>query len=127
MLAGFIYASRHSIWDPEPRCVNCGQLYLILNPPDAFEERRFYEILVCPHCTNAATRVHGRISRFAICPRCNQRTLETPVRRLPPTRLAPVAVEVSEHCHVCAFEEEYRIPDHKRPQRQGKVLPFRPR
>lgn len=112
-----------------PTCPTCEADYLILEPPDEGGVRRTYDVLVCPECTNAITRVQGTKSRFAWCPACRQRTLETPVRRLPPAPLRPLAVEVEEQCHVCGFRATIELPDGPlelpQPALPDNVIPFR--
>lgn len=108
------------------RCPSCDvNLVELPSLDDEGEERRTYDVLVCPHCTNTSTRVLGTRSRFAWCPQCRNRTLETPVVRLPPTPTAPIAVQVDERCHVCGFTDTRVLPEQQgwSPQK-GKVIPF---
>lgn len=83
-----------------------------------------YEVLACPTCTNAITLVHGNRARYAWCPECRQRTLETPCIRLPDAGGKP-RVDVHEHCHLCghAAIREVGEPGDK-PLRRGIVLAF---
>ncbi|MCA9568907.1 MAG: hypothetical protein KC656_13755 [Myxococcales bacterium] len=83
-----------------------------------------YDILICPHCANTVTRVHGMNSRFAACPACRQRTLETRVQRLPPTPETPIGVAVDELCHVCGHQDHVVLPPEGVPAGKGKVIPF---
>lgn len=102
--------SRTGPFGSTPSCPTCEVPFLVLDVP-AEPERRTYDVLVCPECTNSVTRVLGARSRFAWCPACRQRTLETPVHRLPPTPERPLAVEVEEHCHVCGYRDLVELPD----------------
>ncbi|MEZ4316530.1 MAG: hypothetical protein R3F61_03470 [Myxococcota bacterium] len=132
MMVGFTLYSRTSPFERTPRCPNCHIPYLELVDPDRIGSnrggpRRTYDVLACPQCTNTTTRVYGTPSRFAYCPSCNQRTLETPARRLAPTLEAPLAVEVEERCHVCGYAHHLVLPpQHESPASagRGKVIPF---
>ncbi len=108
MLVGFLLYTRTSPFERTARCPNCEVAYLEL--VEAGEPARSYAVLACPQCTNTSTRVHGSPSRFAYCPSCRQRTLETPTRRLPPDIDAPLAVEVEERCHVCGHHDVLVLP-----------------
>lgn len=84
-----------------------------------------YEVLVCPRCTNALTNVHGARSRYAFCPECRQRTLETPCIRLPDTADGRRRVEVHENCHLCDHGAVREVADPSNtPARRGQVLQF---
>ncbi|MCB9678878.1 MAG: hypothetical protein H6737_27500 [Alphaproteobacteria bacterium] len=126
MLVALLLYTRTSPFQRTPLCPNCQIPYLkLVDPPDS-PERRSYEVLACPQCTNTTTRVHGSPSRFAYCPSCNQRTLETPARRLPPTLEAPLSVEIDERCHVCGHEHVVILPPpfHTPVVMRGRVIPF---
>lgn len=84
-----------------------------------------YEVLVCPRCTNAVTNVHGARSRYAYCPECRQRTLETPCIRLPDSSDARRRVEVHEACHLCGHLAMREVADPPvGPQKRGQVIQF---
>lgn len=97
---------------------------------------RSYDVLACPTCTNTLTLVHGTRSRFAYCPACQQRTLETPCIRLAPEPDDPLppgtlCIEVRERCHLCEHAEDTLICietdltiEEEDPPRQGQVIPF---
>jgi hypothetical protein len=111
MFVGFMLYTRTSPFDRPARCPNCEVPYIELAPPaDDSGSQRTYAVLACPQCTNTSTRVHGTPSRFAYCPSCRQRTLETPTRRLPPDLDAPLAVEVEERCHLCGHHDAVVLP-----------------
>jgi uncharacterized protein YbaR (Trm112 family) len=85
-----------------------------------------YEVLACPLCTNALTLVHGTRTRYAYCPECRQRTLETPCIRLPDSDDGAHRVEIHEHCHLCGYMAVREASDPPRaPEKRGQVLPFR--
>lgn len=88
-----------------------------------------YEVLACPRCSNAITLVHGVRHRFAHCPDCHQRTLETPCIRLPDGPDGQRRVEVHESCHLCAHQAVRELSDGpwESPTKRGLVLPFRPK
>jgi hypothetical protein len=130
LLGGAMLWSRTFPWSGPPVCPNCRVPYQVLTDPPGDGARRTYEVLACLHCANTSTRVHGSPSRFAYCPACTQRTLETPVKRLPPSLENPLQVEVDERCHVCGYEDVRVVPPPWSSQRgRGKVIPFpaRPR
>lgn len=84
-----------------------------------------YEVLVCPRCTNALINVHGARSRYADCPDCHQRTLETPCIRLPDTPESRRRVEVHEHCPLCGHMAVREVADPPfSPSKRGQVLQF---
>lgn len=133
MMVAFMLYSRTSPFERTPRCPNCEIPYLkLVDPQDERAAhtgpRRTYEVLACPQCTNTTTRVYGTPSRFAYCPACNQRTLETPARRLPPSIEAPLAVEIDERCHVCGYTHHLVLPpqfeDAPMAAGRGKIIPF---
>lgn len=127
LLGGMMLYTRTSPFERHPHCPNCSVAYITMAPSGT---GRSYEVLACPECTNTITRVHGTPSRFAYCPSCQQRTLETPTRRLAPTVEAPLAVSVDERCHICGYGEQRVLPEpSERPvavgePRLGKVIPF---
>lgn len=84
---------------------------------------RAYEVLVCPHCTNAATAVMGEPGAFAWCPGCRERSLQTPCIRLPRGPGGP-AVEVHEHCELCGYHETVKIVQGGAHAPRGLVIPF---
>lgn len=88
-----------------------------------------YEVLCCPRCSNAVTLVHGVRHRFAHCPDCHQRTLETPCIRLPDGPDGQRRVEVHETCHLCAHHavREWSDKPWEIAAKRGLVLPFRPK
>ena len=88
-----------------------------------------YEVMCCPRCSNAVTLVHGVRHRFAHCPDCHQRTLETPCIRLPDSADGHRRVEVHESCHLCAHHAIRELSDGpwETPMKRGLVLPFRPK
>ncbi len=80
-----------------------------------------YEVLVCRECRNAATLAHGQRFRYAWCPACLQRSLETPCIRLPDDD-GKTVVEVHEECQLCGFTSTRRFEGTAPPR--GLVLPF---
>lgn len=125
LLGSVLLYTRATPFDRPVRCPNCRIPYLALvdsTPRGA--PVRSYRVLACPQCTNTITRVHGTASRFAYCPACSQRTLETPAKRLSPTISAPLAVEVEERCHVCGHTDVVVLPNVIQADLGGKVIPF---
>jgi hypothetical protein len=119
------------------RCVSCGVGLVAVDIRSDGALRASYEVMACPHCTNALTLVHGTRARYATCPDCRQRTLETPCIRLPdaPSTNPPPEtrrrVEVHEHCHLCGHAAVIEVSDQPfEPQSQaahhprGQVIPF---
>lgn len=122
---GALVASRTSPFGRAPLCPNCQIPYQAITAPHDGGARRTYEVLACVQCANTTTRVLGAASRFAHCPSCNQRALEIPVRRLPPTPENPLQVEVEERCHVCGHDDVVALPSAWQPRRgRGTVIPF---
>ena len=131
LLSATLLYSRAAPLAGPPQCPNCHVMYVRLGSSaedEAHRSHRAYEVFACPECTNTITRVHGAPSRFAYCPSCAQRTLETPTRRLSPTIDAPLAVAIEERCHVCGFHDERVLPESgtpfEMPSAKGQVIPF---
>lgn len=117
------------IWllNRQRRCPSCGVPLAVISPNDA-DGPLGYEVLACPRCTNALTLVHGSRARYAYCPECHQRTLETPCIRLPDTPEGQRRVEVHEHCHLCGHMAVREVSDPPvEPAKRGQILPFRRR
>jgi hypothetical protein len=110
------------------RCPSCGvHLVNIAHPGSRAADGTTitYEVLVCPSCTNALTLIAGSRQRYAWCPECRQRTLETPCIRLPDTAEGRRRVEVHEHCHLCGHMAVREIGDPAlAPAKRGQVLQF---
>lgn len=113
-------------------CPSCGRTLVSLgrDGPDLTSrsidgDPLTYEVLVCPTCTNALTHVHGARSRYAYCPECRHRTLETPCIRLPDSVDGRRRVEVHEQCTLCGHHDLREVGDPpKIPERRGQVIPF---
>lgn len=106
------------------RCPSC-RVPLVGLAREASGEALTYEVLVCPSCTNALTLVHGTRARYAWCPECRQRTLETPCIRLPDADDGRRRVEVHENCHLCGHMAVREVGDPPTaPAKRGQVIPF---
>jgi hypothetical protein len=119
------------------RCPSCGvELVAVGDGTSDDGVRLTYDVLACPHCRNVLTMVEGKRSRYATCPECKERTLETACIRLPDAAGAqPVGdgpdsqpqrrVEVHEHCHLCDHGAVREISDAPHgPSKRGQVIPF---
>ena len=100
---------------------SCPSCATRLAPLPLAQLHRSYEVLVCATCTNTVTAVHGARSESAYCPSCRQRSLETPVVRLPNGKHGPL-VEVHEYCHLCEHQEN--VVFGRQDDERGRVLEF---
>ncbi len=111
------------------RCPSCGvNLVTVAQPGSTAADgaQVTYEVLACPSCTNALTLIAGSRQRYAWCPECRQRTLETPCIRLPDTAEGRRRVEVHEHCHLCGHLAVRELGDagEAAPSKRGQILHF---
>jgi hypothetical protein len=88
-----------------------------------------YDVYACTRCTNAFTAMIGHRHRFAHCPDCHQRTLETPCIRVADGSEGQRRVEVHESCHLCGHHATREVSDlpYLSPPKRGQIVPFRPR
>ncbi len=109
------------------RCPSCRVDLVSLNPMTEGKGPGplGYEVLVCPRCTNALTLVAGSRSRYAFCPECRQRTLETPCIRIPDGPEGQPRVEVHENCQLCGHQAVREVGDvPPTNDKRGQVLQF---
>lgn len=125
LLAAVIASGSAKAWiTPGTDCPNCRTPMAAL-PDEAPLGVRSYRVHACRTCTNVVTQVHGARSRWAWCPACRQRALETPVHRLPNAPDGSPQAEVHELCHICGHELMVRLPELTPVAQGGKVLHFR--
>ena len=118
---GLHWAGRLSRLGRNRDCASCNIPMAPLTEPGAV---RSYEVLVCSQCTNAVTAVHGAPSPLSYCPACRQRSLQTPVLRLPDVDHQP-RVEVHECCTLCGYRAVALVPAYlEEAPPSGKVIQF---
>ena len=108
-------------------CSSCGTELEVLAAPDGLHT---YEVLVCPSCPTAEVLSHGSRNRFAYCPRCGRKALQTVAERLPDPP-GQRLVHVKENCQVCGYGDirfvssDVQNDGPEQPPKKGDVLPFR--
>jgi len=118
-----------AVWNlrRQRKCPSCRVELVSLNPQKTGDGAGplGYEVLVCPRCTNALTLVAGSRSRYAFCPECRQRTLETPCIRIPDGQDGQPRVEVHENCQLCGHQAVREVGDTgPQKEKKGQVLQF---
>ena len=112
-------ALRHA-WTGRPACPSC-RIPLHCVPGRPFPPRS-YEVWVCQRCTNALTlATNGDIPE---CGACRQRSLLTPVWRLPADAQGDPAIQIHEHCPVCSHSAIVDFPEMEADSRLAVVIPF---
>jgi len=108
------------------RCSNCKEDLVSIAAPDGLHT---YEVMACTSCDVAEVLSNGTPNRFAFCPRCGRRGLETLADRLPDPP-GQILVQVKEACQVCGYgDTRYVTYDREEGSKptppKGDVLPFR--
>ncbi len=118
-LGGFVWARRGH---PVRSCPSCATSLVAL---PALPDRgllRDYDVLACPRCNNHLVHVHAGDWPWAKCPRCEHRSLQPTLTRLPGDIEAPLRIHVDESCALCGHAEAFELPP--RPMERGKVIAF---
>ena len=97
LLVPALWVLRH-----QRRCPSCREPMRTLPATDSEPK---YEVLVCDHCPTVATLALGHQARFAYCPRCRNRSVRLPARRLPDCN-GLLRVGISEQCELCGYARE---------------------
>ncbi len=117
-LAGYFAAQRRRRVD----CPSCSTPLVTLAALPEGEPARAYDVLACRRCVNTLVAVHGGDWPWAVCPRCEHRSLQVVVTRASGDVEHPVRVTCDESCPLCGHRALVELPSP--PPRRGTVIAF---